>query len=87
MHYTFGTLQGALYGGITELTGTGESLVPGLILGTALFTVADEIAVPALGLSRKPTESPISSHLYSLAAHLVYGVSTENTRRGLRITL
>jgi len=84
VHYSFGTLQGALYGGATELTETSGGLLPGLLFGASLFVVADEITVPALGLSSKPTESPLSSHLYGLASHLVYGVSTEIARRGLR---
>jgi uncharacterized membrane protein YagU involved in acid resistance len=87
VHYSFGTLQGGAYGGIAELTGMAGGFVPGLIFGAALFVVADEIAVPALGLSSKPTEFPVSSHLYGLAAHLVYGVSTEMARRGLRAAM
>jgi hypothetical protein len=82
-----GTLQGAAYGGVTELTGTGGGLIPGLVFGGALFAVADEVAVPALGLSGKPSESPLSSHLYGLAAHVVYGLSTELARRGLRAAI
>lgn len=87
VHYMFGTLQGALYGGVIELTRTRGGLLPALTFGAGLFVVADEIAVPALGLSGKPTESPLSSHLYGLAAHLVYGLSTEVARRGLRAAL
>ena len=40
-----------------------------------------EAVVPALGLSKPPTEYPLSNHLYSLASHFVYGASTEATRR------
>jgi uncharacterized membrane protein YagU involved in acid resistance len=58
-----------------------------MTFGAALFVAADEIVVPALGLSPQPTESSISSHLYGLAAHLVYGVTTEVVRRGLRAAL
>ena len=76
----FGTLQGAVYGAVTEFTNGSGGLLPGLLFGTSLFVVADEITVPALGLSGKLTESPLSSHLYGFAAHLVYGVA----RRGLR---
>ena len=49
--------------------------------------LADEIAVPALGLSRKPTEYPLSSRSawIGLASHLVYGVSTEAVRKGIRL--
>jgi uncharacterized membrane protein YagU involved in acid resistance len=87
VHYGFGTLQGGMYGAVTELAGVSGGFVPSLIFGAALFTVADELAVPALGLSSKPREHPISSHLYGLAAHIVYGVSTEMARRGLREAL
>lgn len=84
VHYSFGTAQGAVYGVVTELAGTGGSLVNGVIFGAALFAIADELAVPALGLSGKASEAPLSSHLYSFASHLVYGVTTEIARRGLR---
>lgn len=87
VHYAFGSLQGALYGGVIELTGTAGGFVPSLEFGAALFIIADEVAVPALVLSGKPSESPLSSHLYGLAAHLIYGFSTEIARRGLRATL
>lgn len=87
VHYSFGTLQGGVYGGVIESAGVSGGFLPGLIFGASLFAVADEIAVPALGFSGKPTESPLSSHLYGLASHLVYGISTEMVRRGVRSTL
>jgi putative membrane protein len=87
VHYGFGTLQGAMYGAVTEMAGVPGGFLPSLVFGAALFTAADELAVPALGLSAKPSESPLSSHLYGLAAHVVYGLSTEMARRGLRAAL
>lgn len=87
VHYAFGTLQGGIYGAVTELAGNRRGLVPGLTFGAALFGLADELAVPALGLSGKPTESPLSSHLYALASHLVYGITTDSVVRGLRAVL
>lgn len=87
VHYGFGTLQGAMYGTVTELAGVSGGFLPSLIFGAALFTVADEIAVPKLGLSGKPSETPVSGHLYGLASHLVYGLSTEIARRGLRAAI
>ncbi len=83
VHYSFGTLQGGVYGAVAELS-EGHGFIAGLTFGAALFVAADEVVVPALGLSPKPMESSISSHLYGLAAHLVYGVTTEVVRRGLR---
>ena len=87
VHYSFGTLQGGIYGAVTELAGTKGGFVPGITFGAALFGLADELAVPALGLSGKPTESPLSSHLYALVSHLVYGISTDVVQRGLRAIL
>ena len=87
VHYSFGTLQGGVYGAITELTPSSGGLLPGLVFGAVLFAAADELAVPALGLSSKASESPLSSHIYGLASHLVYGASTEIARRGLRASL
>ncbi len=87
VHYAFGTAQGALYGAVTELTGVRGGLLAGVSFGAALFVFADEIGTSALGLSGKPTDYPLSSHAYALASHLVYGVTTEIARRGLRAAL
>jgi uncharacterized membrane protein YagU involved in acid resistance len=83
VHYAFGSAMGALYGAAAEMFpdvtrgfGTG--------FGAALFAVADEIAVPAFGLSGKPTKAQFSSHLYGLASHLVYGATTEGVRRAAK---
>jgi len=76
-----------MYGAVTELAGIQGGLVSGVSFGAALFVVADELAVPAAGLSGKPSEFPLSSHLYGLASHLVYGVTTDIVRRGLRTAL
>jgi putative membrane protein len=84
VHYGFGALQGGLYGLILELARQDGGFLPALIFGAALFAAADEWAVPALGLSGKPTEYPLNTHVYALAAHLVYGLGTEISRRGLR---
>jgi putative membrane protein len=87
VHYSFGTLQGGIYGVVTEVNGNSRAFLPGLLFGSALFVAADEVAMPALGFSGKPTDYPLSSHLYGLASHLVYGVTAEMVRRGLRSAL
>lgn len=87
VHYSFGTLQGAVYGAMTELTGTPGGFLPALLFGAALFALADEVAVPALGFSGKPSETPVSMHVYGAAAHCVYGLATEMARRGLRAAI
>lgn len=83
VHYAFGAGTGALYGALAELSPR-ATFGAGLPYGTAVFLGGDEIAVPALGLSKPPKEYPASAHLYGLASHLVYGLSLEMARRGIR---
>ena len=80
VHYAYGTGIGALYGGLAqelEITTSGF----GSAYGTAAWALGDEIAVPALGLGKKPTETPVSQHFQLLAAHIVYGITLESVRR------
>ena len=83
VHYAFGALSGGIYGGIVEKV-PGATMGAGVPFGSALFLAADEVAVPALGLSGPPTQHPLSSHLYGWASHAVYGVVTEVVRRYTR---
>ncbi len=55
--------------------------------GTGVWLLADEVAVPAAGLSKRPKEIPITTHLYALVSHLVYGWITETVRRAVRRAL
>lgn len=83
VHYAFGTSMGAFYGAVAEIA-PGVVAGGGLPFGTVFWLVADEAAVPALGLSKPPQEVPLSTHAYALASHLVYGLTTEIVRRALR---
>lgn len=83
VHYAFGCVSGALYGAAAEFSPR-ISRGFGLPLGSVLWLAADEIGVPALGLSRPALDYSLSSHLYALAAHTVYGFTTELARRALR---
>lgn len=83
VHYGFGTMMGAVQGVAAEVAPiTAKGF--GLPFSTALFIGADEIAVPALGLSKPPTEVPFSKHAYGLASHLVYGLTADLVRRQVR---
>ncbi len=76
VHYAFGTLMGALYGVAAEMGSRRigrNSVLSGLGFGAALFAGADEVAVPALRLSKSPAEASWPEHLYGFASHLVYG--------------
>ena len=83
MHYAMGGVSGLIYGAAAEiepLATTGA----GLPFGTAVWLVADDLVVPALGLSKPPTEYTLSTHAYALSSHLVYGLTTELVRKWLR---
>jgi putative membrane protein len=80
--------MGALYGVLLEVgpdsLREGHPSLTGLGYGSALFVGADELAVPALGLSGSAKEAPLSAHIYGLASHLVYGLTGEAVRRTVR---
>ena len=86
VHYVFGVTTGAWYGAAAEafpvITAGG-----GLPFGGVVWLTADEGLVPALGLSKSPSEYPLSIHAYAFASHLVYGLTTELVRRAVRRAL
>jgi putative membrane protein len=83
VHYAFGALVGGLYGALAECSHW-TSLGFGTVFGALLFASADLVGVPALGLGPSPTEQPIAAHATPLAAHLVYGATTDLVRRAIR---
>ena len=85
-HYAMGTTSGAIYGALAEILPSSTAGL-GLPFGAAVWLTADEWIVPQLGLSRAPAEYPLSTHLYSFASHLVYGLTTELVRRAVRSAL
>jgi hypothetical protein len=86
VHYVFGTGTGALYGALAEVAPV-VTVGAGLPFGALFWLAADEITVPALGLSKKPSEYPLSTHAYSLCSHLVYALTAEAVRRTVRRAL
>jgi len=86
VHYATGAASAAIYGVAAELVPE-VTFGAGLPFGTAVWLVVDEGAVPLLGLSKAPSEYPLSTHIYALASHFVYGLTTEVVRRALRRTI
>jgi putative membrane protein len=86
VHYAFGIATGGLYGAVAEVLPE-VTLGAGLPFGAAFWLVADETAVPLLGLSRASTEYPLTTHAYAFASHLVYGLTAELVRRAVRKAL
>ena len=86
VHYAFGSSVGAAYG-VTAEYAPEVTEGAGLPFGAAVWLLADEGAVPALGLSDAPWKYPPSTHVYALASHLVYGLTAEGARRLVRTLL
>lgn len=78
VHFAFGAAVGAAYG--AAIRHDPSPRPTGVLLGVTLWLLADEIAMPVMGLSRSTLERPLELHLQSFAAHIVYGVTTERVR-------
>lgn len=85
-HYAMGAGSGAIYGALTEVQPKATAGA-GIPFGAAVWLIADEGLVPALGLSKSADQYPLSIHVYAFASHLVYGLSTEIVRRSVRRVL
>jgi putative membrane protein len=86
MHYGMGAGSAAVYGTLAEVAPI-VTIGNGVGFGTGVWLLADEIAVPATGLSKPPKEIPLATHIYALASHLVYGWITETVRCAVRRAL
>lgn len=84
--YTTGATIGAIYGFVAEILPPAR-MFNGLLMGTIVWWTADNMALPAEGLGKKPEETPPSKHVYSLASHLVYGFTTEFVRSVVRLVI
>ncbi len=82
VHYAFGATMGGVYGALAELS-PAVATAAGVPFGAAVWLAADEVAVPALGLSKSPGEFPPSVHAYAFASHAVYGLTTDLVRRAV----
>ncbi len=83
VHYILGTGVGGLYGAAAEMAPK-VTAGNGLPFGAVFWLVVDEGAVPLLGLSKGPRAYPLSTHVYALSSHFVYGLTAEVVRRAVR---
>jgi uncharacterized membrane protein YagU involved in acid resistance len=84
--FGFGILAAGAYGALAEVSSE-VTAVDGLAFGGGLWLFADELGVPAAGLSKWPNAYPAWTHAYGLTGHLVYGFATELVRRIVRRAL
>jgi uncharacterized membrane protein YagU involved in acid resistance len=75
VHHAFGSGWGAAYGLIASSLARPGVLTSGLVFGTLVWLVSDDILLPAFRLSAWPHHYPVKTHLYALAAHAVYGIT------------
>ena len=80
-HFTFGAAMGALYG---AYAGRQTRVTSGVGFGLTVWLLADEIAMPLLGLSDSTLRRPLEKRLQSIAAHIVFGMATELTRSAVQ---
>lgn len=83
VHYGFGAAMGGIYGALAARVDP-RAPVTGAAYGASVWITADEVAVPALRLSRPDAEYPLEVHVQALAAHIVYGVTMELAYLGIR---
>jgi putative membrane protein len=79
VHYIAGAVIGGIYGILTEYKPEARSGF-GSAYGIATAALLDEAAVPAAGLGPAPDETPLATHAYGAASHLVYGWVLEGVR-------
>jgi hypothetical protein len=83
VHLAFGAINGAVYGAAVELNPRMRAAA-GVPFGLAVWALADEGMVPALGLKRSPRDTSAGLHAYSFTSHVIYGATTELVRQALR---
>ena len=85
-HYAMGVTSGAIYGALAEVLPEVKTAA-GMPFGAAVWLIADEGLVPAVGLSKSASEYPLAVHAYAFTSHLVFGLTTESVRRAVRSVL
>jgi hypothetical protein len=88
VHVGYGLLVASLYGALRtperqRRHSVRDAIRRGAVFGAGLWLLGDELAVPLLGLTDKPTAYHPSRHIQSLVGHLGYGVATAATARAL----
>jgi putative membrane protein len=83
IHWGFGALAGAAYGGVVEYFPAATEK-DGAAFGMALSSLTHGTVLPAMGLSAEPEEQTVRERTSEMASHMVFGVVTETVRRVVR---
>lgn len=73
VHYGFGAAWGSLYGIVAASNRRRDPLASGCKFGVLVWSLADNVVLPAFKLSAWPTRYPLRNHAYAVLAHLAYG--------------
>ena len=85
IHWAFGTSAGVAYGVLAEVTAAEAGY--GVPAAVALFAGTHGSTLPALGLQADLDELPKAWWVWEFGSHLVYGVTVDLVRRGVRRAL
>jgi putative membrane protein len=83
IHWGFGALAGAAYGGLAEFYPAATSK-EGASFGLALASLTHGSALPVMGISARPDEQTQPEQTSEVATHVVYGLVTETVRSIVR---
>lgn len=86
VHYVFGAGNAIVYGALADVAPV-VTFGLGSLFGIAVWIYADNLLLWALGLAKRPTAYPLSTHAYAFASHVVYGVAVETVRQLVRPVL
>jgi hypothetical protein len=85
-HYGLGSLACRVYGMVAENL-LSVTACAGMALDAVVWLTADEATMLALDLSKSPMGYPLCIYAYSLASHLIFGLTAEQARRAVRVVL
>jgi uncharacterized membrane protein YagU involved in acid resistance len=80
VHYVVGGLAAAGYAAAVRAF-PGVQAGSGAVFGIAFWLMGDELVMPRIGLTARPSAYSPLMHLNSLGEHLVYGITVERVRR------
>jgi putative membrane protein len=80
IHWGFGALAGGVYGALAEYQPVVTRRL-GASFGLALCGITHVSALPMMGLTESPGDQPAREHASEVVTHVIYGVTTELTRR------
>ena len=79
IHWGFGALTGAAYGGLAEFYPAATSK-EGASFGLTLAALTHQSALPAMGLSAEPQQQTQREQTSEMITHVIFGVVTEVVR-------